>query len=491
MQEIHAFFVNLQKGCKYRYLLSKKMEKKHQNMVMEQRISQRLTQQQLRFVKMLEMSAPELDDEVQREMEANPALEADDEASYSSADSNISPLQTEWNATRRSNYSDDFMDIPIADAAPSLYDSLQTQLGQLHLTPDVLTAARFIVGSLDSNGRLQRDPAFLVNDLAFSEGIDMPQSVMDKAFDIVRTLEPHGVGAISLADCLSIQLRYLPSSQAREDALRILNEQYEAFSMLHTHLLVSRLRISQQRVDAAIDLIRTLNPKPGASIESNPAGINTIIPDVIIDTSGKEPVITLNNRIPELRISEVFSQAENDMKHRAEKLKDNTDREFIMNRYNDARDFIKALKMRQQALMSVVTAIVKIQRDYFDTEDVYRLRPMMIKDIEKLTGQDASVVSRCTANKYVALPWGILPLRFFFSDTVGDNSGEEDTDALTNRKIEAEIRRVVEAEDKKHPLSDEKITQALLSEGLNISRRTIAKYRDRLNIPPARLRKQI
>ncbi|MDE6638653.1 MAG: RNA polymerase factor sigma-54 [Muribaculaceae bacterium] len=467
------------------------MEKNRQNIAIEQKLSQRLTQQQLRFVRMLEMSAPELDDEVHREMEANPALVADDDDSYQSPDASLSPAMTEWNASSHFASRSDFQEMPVADAAPSLYESLITQLGQLHLDPEVLIAAQFIVGSLDSNGRLQRDPAFLVNDLAFSEGIDLPQSVMDKAFAIVRTLEPHGICAISLADCLSLQLEYLPPSQERDDALRILNEQYEAFSMLHTHLLVSRLRLSQERVNAAIDLIRTLNPKPGASVDSAAAGTNTIIPDVIIDTSGDEPVITLNNRIPELRISETFSHAETDMKKRAEKLKDNADREFILNRYNDARDFIKSLQMRQQAMLSVVTAIVRIQREYFDTEDIYRLRPMMIKDIEKLTGQDASVISRCTANKYVALPWGILPLRFFFSDTVGDNAGEEEADALTNRKIEAEIRRVVDAEDRKHPLSDEKITQTLLSEGLNISRRTVAKYRDRLGIPPARLRKLI
>ncbi len=466
------------------------MEKSRQNIAIEQRLTQRLTQQQLRFVKMLEMNAPELDEEVEREMEANPALEAVDGETYRDSEPSISPSQTEWNASRRSS-SADYTEIPMADTAPSLYDSLLAQLGQLHLKPDVLTAARFIVGNLDSNGRLQRDPSFLVNDLAFSEGIDLSQKVMDEGLAIVRTLEPHGVGAVSLADCLSIQLEYLPPSQTRDDALRILNEQYEAFSMLHTHLLVSRLKISQERVTAAIDLIRTLDPKPGASIDSTPSSTNTIIPDVIVDTSGDEPIITLNNRIPELRISETFSQAETDMKKRMEKLKDNSDREFILNRYNDARDFIKSLQLRQQAMLSVVTAIVKLQREYFETEDIYRLRPMMIKDIEKLTGQDASVISRCTANKYVALPWGILPLRFFFSDTVGDNSGEEDTDALTNRKIEAEIRRVVDAEDGKHPLSDEKITQTLLAEGLNISRRTVAKYRDRLGIPPARLRKQI
>lgn len=466
------------------------MERNSQRLATEQRQVQRLYQQQLRFVKMLEMSAPELDDEVLREMEANPALEAADEEPYSPADIASSRFHTDWSSSRRTS-PDDISEIPIEDSSPSLYDFLLSQLGQLNLEPDVLVAARFIVGNLDSNGRLQRDPAYLVNDLAFTQGIDLPQSVMDKGLEAVRTLEPHGVGAVSLADCLSIQLHYLPESQERDDALRILNEQFEAFSMLHTHLLVSRLKISQERVTAAIDLIRTLDPKPGAAVESSSLGSNTIIPDVIIDTSGKEPVISLNNRIPELRISETFSIAERNMERKAKDKDKASDREFIVNRYNDAKEFIRALRMRQESMLTVVTAIVKLQREYFETEDIYRLRPMMIKDIEAITGQDASVISRCTANKYVALPWGIFPLRFFFSDTVGDNAGDSENDALTNRKIEAEIRRVVDAEDKKHPLSDEKITQTLREEGLNLSRRTVAKYRDRLNIPPARLRKQV
>ncbi len=466
------------------------MDRNSQRLATEQKQVQRLYQQQLRFVKMLEMSAPELDEEVQREMEANPALESLDESECANVDSSEARLHADWSVSRRV-LPEDFSEIPIETSSPSLYDSLLSQLGQLNLDPDVLLAARFIVGNLDSNGRLQRDPAFLVNDLVFTQGIDLPQSVMDKALETVHTLEPHGVGAVSLAECLLIQLRFLPKSQERDDAFRILNEQFEAFSMLHTHLLVSRLKISIQRVSAAMDLIRSLNPKPGAAVESSSFGSNTIIPDVIIDTTGKEPVISLNNRIPELRISETFSVAERNMNRKAEDKSKNSDREFILNRYNDAKEFIRALRMRQESLLAVVTAIVKLQREYFDTEDIYRLRPMMIKDIESVTGQNASVISRCTANKYVALPWGIFPLRFFFSDTVGDNSGESETDALTNRKIEAEIRRVVGEEDKKHPLSDEKITQSLREQGLNLSRRTVAKYRDRLNIPPARLRKQV
>lgn len=456
------------------------MERNGQTLGLEQKLTQRLTQQQLRFVRLLDMNAPELDDAVDREMEANPALESDP--------SDATPLQTEWHSPAKAAACD-YEEMPMPDNSLSLYDSLLQQLGQLQLSSDVMTAAKFIVGNLDPNGRLQRDPAYLVNDLAFSEGVDLPQSVIDEAWKIVRTLDPHGVGAIDLADCLLLQLKYLPPSEERDDAVRILNEQYEAFSMLHIHLLVSRLKISQERVDAAISLIKTLNPKPGASVETS-THIHTIIPDVIIDMGGGEPVITLNNRIPELRISETFSQAGKSLERSAKRKSEaKGDREFIANRFHDAKEFIRALKMRQESMMAVVSAIVKIQKEYFETEDIYRLRPMMIKDIEALTGLDASVVSRCTANKHVALPWGILPLRFFFSDTVGDNAGENDADALTNRKIEAEIRRVVEAEDKKHPLSDEKITRTLTAQGLNISRRTVAKYRDRLQIPPARLRK--
>lgn len=460
------------------------MEENGQRLGMEQRLTQRLTQQQLRFVRLLDMNAPELDDAVERELEANPALDAEADPTAAAA----SPTQTEWHR-HSSAGDDDYDDLPLPDNSPSLYESLLQQLGQLQLSDDVATAARFIIGSLDPNGRLQRDPAFLVNDLAFSQGIDLPQTTIDKALETVRTLEPHGVGAIDLADCLLLQLHYLPPGQTRDDAQRILSEQYEAFSMLHLNLLESRLKISRERVDAAIDLIKTLNPKPGAAVDSN-RNISTIIPDVIIDTSGPEPTITLNNHIPELRISETFSQAEQELARSARRKKEGRgDREFIVNRFNDAKEFMRALRMRQESMMAVVAAIVKIQREYFDTEDIYRLRPMMIKDIEALTGLDASVVSRCTANKHAALPWGILPLRFFFSDTVGDNAGESAADALTNRKIEAEIRRVVDAEDKSHPLSDEKITRILTADGLNISRRTVAKYRDRLEIPPARLRK--
>lgn len=466
------------------------MEGNSQHLDIEQKQALRLNQQQLRYVKMLEMSAPELDEEVQREMEANPALEALDEPNSPAPDISDSRFHNDWSASRHA-LPEDYSDNNIEDSSTSLYDSLLSQLGQLNLEPDVLLAARFIVGNLDSNGRLQRDPAFLVNDLLFSQGIDLSQDVMDKALEAVRTLEPHGVGAVSLAECLLIQLRFLPESRARDDAYRIINEQYEAFSKLHTHFLMSRLKLSGERVSAAMDLIRNLNPKPGAAVESSQLGSNTIIPDVIIDTTGKEPVISLNNRIPELRISETFSVAEQNLNRKAGEKQKNSEREFILNRYSDAKEFIRALRMRQESLLAVVTAIVSLQREYLDTEDIYRLRPMMIKDIEEITGKDASVISRCTANKYVELPWGIFPLRFFFSDTVGDNTGETETDALTNRKIEAEIRRVVEAEDKKHPLSDEKITATLQEEGLNISRRTVAKYRDRLNIPPARLRKQV
>lgn len=227
------------------------------------------------------------------------------------------------------------------------------------------------------------------------------------------------------------------------------------------------------------------------------------MPDFVVapDEDG-ELVITVNNRIPELRIDETFSQAARTLKNKAEKrlesAEEEKNREFILSRYNDAREFIAILRRRQETLMTVMTAIVTIQKEYFETADLYRLRTMMLKDVSALTGLDFSVISRATANKHVATPWGIFPLRFFFSDSVSDSASRQDssddsegTDVLTNRKIEARIRELVEKEDKRRPLSDERLRELIEEEGHEVSRRTIAKYRDRIGIPVARLRKEL
>ncbi len=452
-----------------------------QSLKMEQRIGMRLSQQQLRFVKLLELNAPELDEAVERELEDNPALGVKEEVHED--DTNRYPL-----FFARSNDDDRPAFVP-ADESESLYDHLYAQLSERRLPPKVELAARYIIGNLDSNGYLNRSLENLVNDMAFGPGIDVNDTEAHEALDAVRSLEPSGIGAFDLRDCLELQLFAMPPTQDRDDALRIMREAYEAFTMKHKHRIISQLHISEKRVDAALSLILSLNPKPGNALGSDPSDeANIIIPDFIVNNEDGEITITLNNKIPELQIEQSFDQAMANLERTA-KGRPKKGSEFIVSRYNDARDFIRVLTQRQQTMMSVMSAIVKIQKEYFLTEDVYKLRPMMIKNVAELTSLDLSVISRATTNKFVATPWGIFPLRFFFSDSIGETA--EDGNAATNRKIEAEIAAMVESEDKRHPLSDQRIMEEMTARGYDVSRRTVAKYRDRQGIPVARLRKKL
>lgn len=459
-----------------------------QSLNLDQRITTRLTAQQLRFVKLLEYSEPELEEAVQRELEDNPALDVEEK---------IAPTVEENGYFPRSiNRSPDDVaanEIPQPDMNETLYDSLISQLSERELTPDIEEAARFIIGSLDSNGYLRRPLASLVNDMAFGPGIEVTLNQAQQALDVVKSLDPPGVGAESLQQCLELELERMSQSQQRDDALTIIRDEFESFTKKHTDRIVRHLNISEERVHGAINLIRTLNPKPGASINSDPATMAPITPDIIISNEEGQFVLSTNSRIPELMVDTTFSQAMAEIE--ASGKRNRKGFEFIVTRYNDAREFIRILRQRKDTLMAVMAAIMKIQHDYFATEDIYRLKPMMMKDIAAITGLDISVISRASSNKYVQTPWGIFPLRFFFSDSIGESqSAEADSDsadALTNRKIEAEIERIVDEEDKKHPLSDEKIRQIMADNGFEVSRRTVAKYRDRKGIPVARLRREL
>lgn len=477
----------------------------NQQLNQEQSLQLRLTPQQLRYVRLLEMNAAELDEAVEREMEANPALE---EAAPPPAPRSESPHPGAL-TLRRGGYDDDTPQYVVPDEEPSMYDTLEEQLASLPLEEDVARAARYIVASLDGNGYLRRDLPLLRDDMALHHGLHVDPETLERALEAVQTLEPHGVGARSLQETLELQLEAMPKSQVRDDALRMVREQFEAFTMRHYSRLASALDLDADRVREASALIASLNPKPGASVGGGvPDAARAIVPDIILDRENDGSLsISLNNRYPELAIQQSFAQAVAEMEAGArERAARDGAREYVMTNYNDARDFIRVLSQRQKTLVQVMTAILTLQRDYFATEDVYALRPMMIKDIAALTGLDFSVISRASAGKYVATPWGTFPLRFFFSDSKGTdrsakgNSDEKGdtgeasaegtpTEAITNRKIEARIAQLVEQEDKRHPMSDEKLRRAMAESGFELSRRTVAKYRDRIGIPVARLRK--
>lgn len=464
-----------------------------QDLRLTTRMGLHLTQQQLRFVELLEMNAPELEEAVERELEDNPALEVNDPEEVSERrEAERQPMYIRSAARGRDDR--DVPEFAPADNSESLYDYLRTQLAQRTLTPEVEALGEYIIGNLDTNGYLNRPLQGMVDDLMYSRGIDIPMRLAEEAFDVVRSLDPAGVGALDLRDCLLLQLRRMPESETRGDAIKILEEQFEAFYMRHSHRIISSLHISRERIDAANSLILTLNPKPGASfggaVETAAA---IIVPDYIVSREDDELFISLNNRIPELAVGQSFAEAMRGVEARRGRPKRGT--EFVRDRYRSALDFINLIRQRQQTMTDIMTAIVDHQREYFETGDVYSLKPMMLKDIEKLTGYDKSVISRATNNKYAAMPWGdVVPMRSFFSDTVTSGGGGEDDnggDVLTNRQIEATLREIVDNEDKKHPLSDEKLHQELVRRGYDVSRRTVAKYRDRAGILVARLRKQL
>lgn len=456
-----------------------------QKLEVTQKLGTRLSLQHLRFVRMLELTAPELDEAVERELEDNPALGVEESGEEEREDRKYQPA---YGYTSQRGEQDEQTFAP-ADESYTLYDQLIVQLSERQLDAGAEAAARFIIGSLDSNGYLHRSLREIIDDMAFGPGIEISMEEAEEGLRAVKSLDPPGIGAADLQECLEMQLKAMPASEVRDDALGVIEKAYEAFTMKHKHRIVSALKIDAGRVDAAIDLILTLNPKPGAALGNDPMDAsNVIVPDYVVTNEDGQLVISLNNKIPELRIEQSFEQAMHNLE-RTPKGRPKKGSEFIVSRYNDARDFIKILRQRQETMMTVMTAIVKIQHDYFTTEDVYRLKPMMIKNVADLTGLDISVISRVTSNKFVSLPWGIFPMRFFFSDTIGEE--KEGTEAATNRKIEARIASLIEEEDKRHPLSDRKIMEEMQKLGYDLSRRTVAKYRDRQGIPVARLRKKM
>lgn len=455
------------------------MASSSQNLETRQTLSQRpiLSQQQLRFVKMLELNAPELEEAVERELEENEALEEKEETTEE--DIRRYPLYALSQGAR-----EDYEFAP-ADTSASLYDYLNAQLPERNLPPRVEQGARYLIGNLDGNGYLRADLGELVDQMAFREGLDLAPDEARLALQTVQSLDPPGIGASDLRECLRLQLEALPADPVRDLALRIIDEAYYEFTLKHKPRIITRLGADRDEVDKAIKLITGLNPKPGASMSSDPTdSANVIVPDFLIDDTDGELTVTLNNRLPELRVSQTFEQAIATA-DRTPTGRPRKGSEYIVSRYNDARDFIRILSQRQQTMMTVMSAILKIQKEYFLTQDVYRLRPMMIKDVSDLTGLDMSVISRATNNKFVATSWGVFPLRFFFSEK------KEGTEEQTNRKIEARLESLVNAEDKRHPLSDQRLMEEMNSLGFDLSRRTVAKYRDRLGIPVARLRKEL
>lgn len=468
------------------------------------RQQQRLTPLQVQFVKMLEMTGPEIEAEVRQAVEDMPALEAipDDAAATTSGnDANTTPETAD--ELQRADYADDdetpsyildarnrsaadhaFDPIAVNDE-PTLAETLTAQLAELDLTPDLRLAAEQIIGNLDSNGYLTRPLRDIADDMAFNLGADMPIATLDQARDIVRSLDPPGIGAADLRDCLLLQLTRRPSTPVVDLATDIINHHFDLFSKKHFHRIAERLGITDDKVKDAIALISKHNPKPGnqhgdTALEQTG---RIIVPEFMVEPEGDALVVTLLNSIPELTVSETFTD-DSLIPPDASQRRRQEAQTFIRSRRDEASSFIKTLQMRQSTLFNVMTAIASIQRDFFFTGDESKLKPMILKDVAALTGYNLSVISRATASKYVMTVAGVYPLKFFFNERPNDD------DDTTYHQIAAEMRRIIDAEDKKSPTTDEAITAMLNQRGFNIARRTVAKYRERMGLPVARLRRE-
>ncbi|MCM1291612.1 MAG: RNA polymerase factor sigma-54 [Prevotella sp.] len=474
---------------------------------LNQRQRLRIMQSQLRFVRLLEMNSQEVENAVQKELEENPALEtvADSTETESNRLTEDGELYAESaEDLQRADYREDDIpyyrlhinnrssDAPAIDFSPadnseSMYDILNAQLAERDIPLEVLHVAQYIVGSLDRNGYLRRTLPQIIDDIAFTTGREISENLAKAALHTVRSLDPPGVGASDLRDCLIMQLERLPHSVERNNALRILNQCYEAFTMKHIHRIVSTLHISLGEARKALDLILTLNPKPAASLGGADDAASPIIPDFIVNNEDGNLTISLANPTPALRIDESFSDAVKRMElNKNRRAQNREERKFITARYNNAKEFIDILRQRRETLFAVMTAIVELQREYFETDDETKLRGMTIKDVAERTGYDLSVISRATANKYVATAAGNFPLRHFFSAELGDEG-----ESFTNKQVEAEIHKIIDNENPARPYSDASLRELLAKKGYDISRRTVAKYRDRLQIPVARLRKKL
>lgn len=471
---------------------------------LDQKLQQRLSPLQMRYARMLEMTEPEVEEEVRRELDDNPALveaehDSGDDTGFNetSEEMQLADYRDEddipaYRLESRNRSVNDTYYEPVAVAAgESLMDNLMSQLSETDMDDRQLSIARYIIGNLDDNGYMTRSIPEIEDDLAFGAGIDVAPGEVKGILDTIRSLDPAGVGAYDLRDCLALQLRRLPQSMDVDNARAIVDHYFDLFSLRHFDRLESAMKISREDLRRAEDVIRSLNPKPAGRFSDSDVDDRTrhIIPDFVVEADDDGNLtVSMPGSHPDLTIERSFAAADDSM---SKPDRDTSQRRrdamlFISRKRDDAADFIELLRMRRVTLMRIMEAIVKYQKKFFmGDDDESSLRPMILKDIAAMTGSDLSVISRATAGKYVATQSGIYPLKFFFNEKVGRE------DSSSSRELAAMIKRMIDSEDTAAPLSDDAITSGLNEAGYDIARRTVAKYREKLGYPVARLRKKL
>jgi RNA polymerase sigma-54 factor len=478
---------------------------------LQQKLQQKLSPAQIQVIKMLEVPTLELEERIRQELEENPALEegaeltndadADDDFGMDDggnnddfdpeeymADDDIPDYKLKANNTSKD---DKYTEIPFS-AGMTFHEFLIEQIGLMQITEHERMLIEYVIGNIDEEGYLRRSPEAMVDDIVFQAGVQTTDEEMYRIIRLVQELDPAGVGATTLQECLQLQLERKDRNDTIKLAIRVIKDYFEEFSRKHYDKIQRGLDMDDVMLKKVMTEITHLNPKPGNAWGGNilEKSMATIVPDFILENDEGQLSVTLNNsNIPELRVNSTY----NDMFQDYAASKQNQSREmkdavmFVKQKIDSARWFIDAIKQRQQTLLTTMMAIVEFQEEFFIEGDDTYLKPMILKDIADLTGYDISTISRVSNSKYIQTEFGIYPVKYFFSESMTNDSGEE----VSTREIKKILQDCIDNEDKRKPLNDEALADVLKTKGYIVARRTVAKYREQLNIPVARMRKEI
>ena len=463
-------------------------------------LQQKLSPQQIQMIKLLELPAVQLEQRIKQEIEENIVLEEEEHASDEeeqpqqiSVDEYLREDDTPSYKSRINNFSKDDKQRPVyLTEGRSLQEYLVEQLGYRNLPERDMRLAVYLIGSIDEDGYLRRDLESVADDIAFTMGLETTAGELERLLGIIHELEPAGIGARDLRECLLLQMAQMPvNTRPRRLARKILTSYFDEFVKKHYEKLMARLQISEDDFRDAIAEIRHLSPKPGNLYAEG--GTDTtpyIIPDFILDYQDGRFNLSLNSyNVPEVRVNRRYMEMIREMVGSDGRVreKDKEAIQFVKNKIDSAKWFISAIKQRHDTLMRTMQTILDYQQEYFKDGDKSKLRPMILKDIADRTGLDVSTISRVVNSKYVQTQFGIILLKSLFSEAMQTDSGEE----VSSYEIKNILQQCIDEEDKRRPLTDETLMDILNSKGYRIARRTVAKYREMLGIPVARLRKQI
>ena len=493
------------------------------NQRLQQKLLQKLSPQQILLMKLLQIPAIGMEQRIKQEIEENPALDIDgndeqedtvddlenekevdeygddielddfkDKDEEFQVDDYLDDDEIPDYRTKTNNYSadDEDREIPFVSGV-SFHELLQQQLGLRQLDEHKLQIGIYIIGNIDDSGYLERSTDSIVDDLAFTQNITTNKKEVEDVLHFIQGFDPAGVGARNLQECLMIQLNRKEQetpTEALELAKKIVGRYFNEFTKKHYQKIMKRAEVDEDQLKEAMAIILELNPKPGNSLSETSRSNHYIIPDFTISNTNGDLELYLNSwNAPELRVSNTYSGMMNSLGEQKRNKKQREAYSFIKQKVDSAKWFIEAIRQRQNTLFITMKTIMEYQREYFLTGDETKLRPMILKDIAERVNLDISTISRVANSKYVQTPFGTLLLKSFFSESMQKDDGEE----VSTREIKTILKEIIEEENKKKPFTDEYLKSLLNEKGYNIARRTVAKYREQLSIPVARLRKEL